>query len=113
VNYGSCGGFVSVNFKVVDPNSNIFKSPKKINIPAGNVLTIYDNASDAQQFYLPAPQADLNLLGQDVGGTPYYPITIEKNRFCVFGYFDAVDKMLPTGKDLMVNLVYSIGNLSL
>ncbi len=103
-------------FNVTDASAVIYKQPKTITIPANHQLTIFSANSKVISFYAPfVPVSNVVLIGQEPGATNanYYPVTLENNKYGLFGFYPNVNTMTATGKDFFINLVYYVGSLTL
>ncbi len=117
VSWGTSVDFTfPLNMTVVDSTSSLYKSPKKIQVPANLQLPIFSQSPYGQAFMrsnlLKYPNVE--LIGKaNTANANAFSITLENDKYCFFGYYNNVSAMSQTGKDFMVNLTYYIGKLSL
>lgn len=116
VNWSECFGIsFPLAMTVIDSSMSIYKSPKKIAIPANRQLTIFDQSPYGQAFEesIFSQYPNVETIGQ---ATPSksndFSVTLESGKYGFFGYYNNVNAMSQTGKDFMVNLTYYVGKLN-
>jgi hypothetical protein len=110
------GGTRPITMIAVDSANPVYKTPKKIIIPANRQITLFNQGSFGEAFYAAAwiNVSSVEEIGQaSSSNSNEYSVTFEKNKWGFFGYYDNVNAMTQAGKDFMVNLSYYIGKLSL
>ncbi len=110
VNYGTCAGSSINSIISADATDAIYKAPKTIAAVTNQPVQLFISASGAQSFNsggVAVPGVD--LIGRESSGSNYYTVTIESNRYGVYGFTSGVSNMTKTGRDFIVNLVYRIG----
>lgn len=112
--WDNCGQFNEKEMYVTDKLSSLYKKPNIISVSANETISLYTVASLGAAQHIPsAVQPGVALMGAFPGHQAYYPLSYEKNRYTVFGYYKGVNSMTPAGKDFIVNLVYFSGKFSL
>ena len=112
--WDNCGQFEEAALLVMDKQSNLFKKPKLLIVPPDQKISLFTAPSLGAGQQLPGGTLPgVTLIGAFPGHPTYYPLSNEKNRYTVFGFYKGVSGMTAAGKDFMVNLVYASGNLSL
>ena len=117
VNWGTCAPYsFPINMTVTDSTSSLYKSPKKIQVPANRLLPIFSQSPYGQAFlrsnYLQYPNVEFIGLAT-VSNSNAFSVTLEAGKYGYWGYYNSVSAMSQTGKDFMVNLTYYVGKLSL
>ena len=89
---------------VVDPTHTIFNTPNAISIPPSNIIVLY-TATNHVGIFLPSIPPSVVVLGREIGSATHYPLTLENNRYLLWGFHDSPNNMTTTGKDLFINVV--------
>ena len=98
---------------VIDPLGDLFFLPHiiKISTSTSQIKLYKEPGLGLGQFAPSGKIENIDLLGSFVVAGDYYPVTIERNRFALFGFYKGVGSMTDEGKVFIVNLTYLIGKL--
>ena len=98
---------------VTDPLGDLFFLPHIIKVSVATPqIKLYKELGLGLGQHAPSGMIDnFDLLGSFAVAGDYYPVTIERNRFALFGFYKGVGSMTDEGKDFIVNLTYLIGKL--
>jgi outer membrane protein assembly factor BamB len=97
---------------VVDASHTIFKMPNAISIPRSKEILLY-SSTEHVGIYLPEIPSNIVVLGREVDSTTHYPLTLERDRYLLWGFTASPESMTEVGKDLFINVVgynYEKGN---
>ena len=89
---------------VVDTSHTIFKTPNAIVIPKSKIIRLYTSTQHVG-IYLPAIPSNIAVLGREVESTSHYPLTLERNKYLLWGFTASPVGMTGVGKDLFINVV--------
>lgn len=92
---------------VINSSKKIFKQPYAISIPENNILQLYTSTGHVGISLLPIP-SNVIPLGRESGDPDHYPLTVEKNKYILWGFTGSPDIMTEDGKYLFVNIASNI-----
>jgi len=95
----------STGFLVLDRNHDIFNLPHEILIPKTNILQIYHNNTSEVEIYFSKIPRGVRVLGRDATSENYYPLTLELNRYLLWGWNGPPDVMTAAGRSLFLNIL--------
>ena len=94
---------------VVDPSSALFNSPRTIVTPQDRLLQLYARTEHVGIYLASVPEGVL-ALGREVADGSHYPLTLERNRYLLWGFTGSAADMTEVGKHLFVNAVTLAAN---
>lgn len=103
-------GWTALNrtdINVVDPNDPIWSLPYRIPID-NRLVTLYDTPNTHVAIYMPSPLANVLPVGRQSDNDIHYPLIEEDGRYFLWGFYAGPDSMSQTGKDVFVNVVWSL-----
>lgn len=89
---------------VVDKTHDVFITPNQLSIPNNNLIQLYSNTNHVG-INLPEVPSDVVVLGREADDDDHYPLTLEQNRYLLWGFTDSPSSMTQVGKDLFINIV--------
>ena len=89
---------------VVDPSSSLFITPRKIVVPQDRLLQLYTKTEHVG-IYLASVPENVITLGREVNNHSHYPLTLEQNKYFLWGFTGSAAEMTEMGRDLFVNAV--------
>jgi hypothetical protein len=87
---------------VVDPSSSLFNTPHPIVTPQDHLLQLYARTKHVGIYLASVPESVVTL-GREVSDHSHYPLTLEQNRYLLWGFTGSAADMTEVGKDLLVN----------
>gem|GEM_PF-2659600 len=114
-NWDNAGQFNETSFSVTDKTAAYLITPYVIAIPTSTpAVTLYPTAGMASGQQAPSGVLNNNILiGKFWTASTYYPVTLEKNQYMVFGFHSGVQNMTTNGRNFIVNLCYFMGKFVL
>ncbi len=93
---------------VLNPAETVFNDPLPITIPEDRILRLYTQ-SDLVEIHMDPVPPDVHALGRDPrDGSTHYPLTLEGQRYLLWGFKAAPDQMLTAGQHLFVNAMKNL-----
>ncbi|MCK4735359.1 MAG: hypothetical protein KAT65_23100, partial [Methanophagales archaeon] len=89
---------------VVDTSHTIFKTPNAIPIPKSRVIRLYTSTQHVG-IYLQEIPSNIVVLGREVGSTTHYPLTLERNKYLLWGFTASPKSMTRVSRGLFINVV--------
>ena len=89
---------------VVDSTHTIFNTPNAITIPPDKNITLYTTTSHVGIYLLSIPP-NVVALGRETDHASHYPLTLENNRYLLWGFTASPADMTATSRDLFINVV--------
>ncbi|MDY6834576.1 MAG: NosD domain-containing protein [Chloroflexota bacterium] len=89
---------------VVDKTHNIFTTPNQLSIPNNMLIPLYSNTNHVG-INLPTVPSEVVALGRESDDNDHYPLTLEQNRYLLWGFTNFPSSMTETGKDLFINII--------
>lgn len=96
---------------VMNASKKIFNQPYAITIPENNIIQLY-TSTDHVGIYLLSVPSNVIPLGRESGDSDHYPLTVEKNKYVLWGFTGSPDTMTEDGKHLFVNIASSMAKPS-
>ncbi|MEW5871424.1 MAG: protein kinase [Chloroflexota bacterium] len=96
---------IGAKAKVVNPASPIWQIPNTIAIPADQIVTIYNSDTSFYAINQAAPLAGIETVAENPSDPNFYPIIIQTNNFCLWGFDAGPANMTGQGQQIFANLL--------
>jgi len=96
---------------IMDSQNTIFLMPNEITIPRDKILQLYTSSGHVG-IYLPSIPSNIIVLAREAHDKNHYSLTLEKDKYLLWGFTASPDSMTNVGSNLFINVVNYMISLS-
>jgi hypothetical protein len=88
----------------IETQHAVFKTPNAIAIPKSKIIRAYTSTQHVG-IHLPTIPSNIVVLGREVESTNHYLLTLERDKYLLWGFSASPASMTDAGKNLFINVV--------